>query len=61
MNTPIEKTYLGDGVYADIDGVHMVLTTENGISTTNTIYLGAEELKALAKFMERAAEAINRG
>jgi len=33
------KTYLGDSVYAKFDGYHIVLTTENGISTTNTIYL----------------------
>jgi len=26
-----EKQYIGDGVYVDFDGLHIVLTTENGI------------------------------
>jgi hypothetical protein len=35
----IEKEYLGDGVYADYDGFHIILTTENGMETTNEILL----------------------
>lgn len=37
----MEKTYLGDGVYAAIDPHtgDIVLTTENGVVTTNTIVL----------------------
>lgn len=34
-----EKTYLGDSVYADTDGFHIILTTENGFGPSNTIYL----------------------
>lgn len=33
------KKYLGDAVYVDYDGYHVVLTTEDGIRSTNTIYL----------------------
>lgn len=34
------KTYLGDGVYAEVDELaRVVLTTENGYCATNTIYL----------------------
>lgn len=44
------KKYLGDGVYADYDGFHIVLTTEDGINITNTIYLDLQVLDALQKF-----------
>lgn len=33
------KVYLGDGVYIRNDGYHIVLTTENGISVQNEIFL----------------------
>jgi hypothetical protein len=34
------KAYLGDGVYVEFDRFGtLVLTTENGLSVTNTIYL----------------------
>lgn len=36
------KTYLGDGCYADFDGYHVKLTTENGIRTTNVIFLDVD-------------------
>jgi len=48
------KSYLGDGVYAESDphgGAGIALTTENGIQTTNTIYLEPEVQDALAIFM----------
>ena len=45
------KEYLGDGVYADFDGYHLVLTTENGIATTNTIYLEPEVTFALRRYI----------
>jgi len=51
----MEKTYLGDGVYVDFDGYHIVLTTEDGIATTNTVYLDPHVQKALVQFMERLA------
>jgi hypothetical protein len=41
------KTYLGDGVYADVEYGMIKLTTEDGISTTNTIYLEPEVINAL--------------
>lgn len=46
-----EKVYLGDAVYAHYDGYHVVLTTENGISATNTIYLDNQVLDALAAYL----------
>jgi hypothetical protein len=36
------KTYLGDGVYAEIGHGELILTTENGISVTNRIVLEPE-------------------
>lgn len=44
------KRYLGDAVYAEYDGYSVVLTTENGISTTNTIYLEPELLSNLFEY-----------
>ena len=36
----MKKTYLGDGVYVTVsDDWFVVLTTENGVSTTNRIYM----------------------
>ena len=39
VTAPTAKVYLGDAVYAAHDGYHIVLTTEDGIRTTNTVYL----------------------
>lgn len=47
------KLYIGDGVYVDTDGYHIVLTTENGIEVTNTIYLEPEVLALLNDWVER--------
>ncbi len=47
------KSYLGDGVYVDHDGYTLTLTTENGVSTTNTIYLEPEIYHALLAYVER--------
>jgi hypothetical protein len=50
------KYYIGDGVYVDYDGYHIVLTTENGIETTKTIALEPELLDALKRFDARVKE-----
>jgi len=46
------KVYLGDGCYVDWDGYALVLTTENGISTTNRIVLEREVYAALVHYVE---------
>jgi hypothetical protein len=51
--TPGTKEYIGDGVYVSWDGYHVVLTTENGIETTNTIYLEPSVQIELVKFFEK--------
>lgn len=45
------KAYLGDGVYVDHDHYHVVLTTEDGISVTNTIYLEPPVLEAFLVYV----------
>lgn len=47
------KAYLGDGVYVDYNGFGIILTTENGIETTNTIFLEPEVIAALDRYRER--------
>jgi hypothetical protein len=48
------KVYLGDAVYAAVnDAGQIVLTTENGYSATNTIYLEPEVYEALVRFVGR--------
>lgn len=48
------KDYLGDSVYADItDDGGIVLTTENGIEASNTIFLEPSVLDALERYLAR--------
>lgn len=47
------KMYLGDGVYAELDGLDVVLTTEDGIRATNRIVLEPEVLDALNRWLQR--------
>lgn len=49
MSAP--KVYLGDGVYIEFDGHGLVLTTEDGIRTTNTIVLEVEVYQALLRYV----------
>lgn len=48
------KQYLGDSVYAEYDGMRVILTTENGAEPTNRIVLEPELLIELTRFYERA-------
>jgi len=50
------KDYLGDGVYVEIRPYHVILTTENGIETTNEIFLEPEVLDAFFRFIKHAKE-----
>lgn len=52
------KVYLGDGVTAGFDGQNIVLTTENvmtddGLQTTNTIFIELEVFVALVRYAEK--------
>lgn len=44
------KQYLGDSVYADFDGVYLVLTTENGFGVINEILLEPEVVLAFERY-----------
>jgi hypothetical protein len=49
------KAYLGDSVYADFDGYHIILTTENGLphDPSNRIALEPAVLRALTLYADR--------
>ena len=49
----IEKTYLGDGVYVEIERGMIKLTSENGYEVLNTIYLEPEVFNALTVYEQR--------
>ena len=55
MRSTIGKVYLGDGVYVEVWQGDLVLTTENGIETTNRIVLEAEVLDALLLYVHKLA------
>lgn len=56
-----KKRYLGDGVYADLDEFgSIVMTTEEGIRTTNRIVLDGEVLSMLIAWMQRMGFPIER-
>ena len=47
------KQYIGDGVYADWDGFHIVLTTEDGLSVSNRIFLEDSVLEAFDRYRKQ--------
>lgn len=50
----VPKTYLGDAVYAEIDDYgDLVLTTENGLETTNRIVLESRTYAMLVDYVQR--------
>lgn len=53
------KVYLGDSVYADFDGFHIVLTTENGYGPSNTICLDASVVVELQRYIANLNQAEN--
>jgi hypothetical protein len=48
----LDKTYLGDGVYASYSMGDVILTTENGVSTTNKIVLDAGVVEHLLAYIK---------
>jgi len=55
MESPINKEYLGDGVYAQygFPGTDVLLTTEDGISISNRIYVSQVEIQAFIRYCLR--------
>lgn len=53
----VTKTYLGDQVYVqEAEDGTVVLTTENGIRATNTIYLETTVLAELLRWVRERSE-----
>lgn len=57
--TEDRKQYLGDGAYVSFDGYAVVLTTEDGINTTNRVVLEPEILKHFEDWVERLRLSVN--
>jgi hypothetical protein len=47
------RVYLGDGVYALVDGEGVLLTASNDIETTNAIYLNKYVLASFIGFITK--------
>ncbi len=59
INLPgVRKEYIGDGVYADYDGYHIILTAENGIEVTNRIALEGQVVKSLERYVKTLQQAL---
>ena len=57
----MQKRYIGDAVYVEFDGYHIVLTTTNGIIDTNKICLDNSVMIAFENWMkEFKAEMLKR-
>ncbi|MCK5609699.1 hypothetical protein KAR91_47940 [Candidatus Pacearchaeota archaeon] len=49
----MSKVYLGDAVYVDSDEHHVILTTEDGISTSNEIFLDNSVVEAFILYLKK--------
>lgn len=54
------KRYLGDGVYVHVVDGRILLTTEDGVRATNTIYLEADVYEALVLYVNALSEGARR-
>lgn len=53
-----QKTYLGDGVYAEpVNGMILLTTEDGGMVPTNAIYLESEVYDSLVAFVARLRSA----
>ena len=53
MTMNSNKEYLGDSVYAEFNGAEFVLTTENGLGPSNTIYMDVNVVEAFSHYIKR--------
>jgi hypothetical protein len=54
----MEKEYLGDGVYVEVQNDMLKLTTEDGYRATNTIFLEPFVYEALVGYAKRLARTV---
>lgn len=52
INHP-SKEYVGDGVYIQVHNNQVMLTTEDGISVQNTIYLDIDMVENIHRYMQK--------
>jgi hypothetical protein len=54
------KEYLGDSVYANFDGYHIILTTENGIpeDPSNEIFLEPNVLQNIFEYSKNITKKL---
>jgi len=45
------KTYIGDGVYCEVMNGEIILTTEDGVRKTNTIFLEPYMIEFILTFL----------
>jgi hypothetical protein len=58
----LAKAYLGDSVYVELnEHGQLVLSTSDGISVSNTIYLEPEVFRALVRYVKEQENALWRG
>jgi hypothetical protein len=48
--------HLGDGVYADFDGYHIILTANDPRDETRRVYLEPQVIEALNHYIKRVKE-----
>lgn len=53
------KDYLGDGVYAEYDGYHLILSVEDGKEIKERIYLEPDVLEKFFQYHERLKSVIS--
>jgi hypothetical protein len=56
----MKKQYIGDGVYVEFDGWAIVLTTENGVETTNRVVLETEVYSSLVAYVDALKSAAEK-
>jgi len=47
------KEYIGDSIYVDYDGYHLVLTTENGMGPSNIIFIEPLVMENLIEYFTK--------
>jgi hypothetical protein len=52
----MEKTYLGDGLYAEFDGFQIRVFASDGISDTDEVFFEGANLVAFLAFVKRVED-----
>lgn len=55
----IHKTYIGDSVYAEFDGMSIIIFTDNGIGRENEVFLEPREARKLVEYITKEHAAFD--